>query len=56
LFLFMLNEHITIGKQSRHRVYVRDWQKKPDKSKIRRKATETKFWKALSRLTYPFSL
>jgi hypothetical protein len=24
----MLNEHITIGKQSRHRVYVRDWQKK----------------------------
>jgi hypothetical protein len=31
LFLFMLNEHITIGKQGRHRVYVRDWQKSRQK-------------------------
>jgi hypothetical protein len=30
--------------------------KKADKSKIRRKATETKFWNPLSRLTYPFFL
>jgi hypothetical protein len=29
----MLNEHITIGKQSRHRVYVRDWQKSRTKVK-----------------------
>jgi hypothetical protein len=29
----MLNEHITIGKQGRHRVYVRDWQKSRTKVK-----------------------
>ena len=29
----MLNEHINIGKQSRHRVYVRDWQKSRTKVK-----------------------
>jgi hypothetical protein len=28
--------------------------KKPDKNKITRKATETKFWKAESRFTYLF--
>jgi hypothetical protein len=30
--------------------------KEADKSKIRRKVTEIKFWKPLSCLTYPFSL